>query len=261
MSINIRAKQDYSALFAGLYSGNGKTSANMLGINLSDYASIKSGSYGKLMKAYYAKNSSDDIKNVVEASNKNKYKTASDDQIDTIAKLEKSATEVSSQMGKLTASDQNSLFAEKEITIKNSDGTESKTVGVDKEAIKSAVNGFVEKYNKLLAESATSTNQRVQSARTGITNLTDNNKQKLEAIGITIGSDKKLTVDQERLSKADASQIKAVFQGNYGSGVTNRADLIEMYAKNDAAKASGLYGSNAAYTSVYNTGNLYNGFF
>ena len=42
---------DYSSLFGGgaPYIDNG-----MGGINVSDYAMIKNGSYGKLMKAYYA---------------------------------------------------------------------------------------------------------------------------------------------------------------------------------------------------------------
>ena len=52
MSINIQAKTNYSFLFSGLSS----SASNALSGNwLADYASIKNGSYGKLMKAYYAK--------------------------------------------------------------------------------------------------------------------------------------------------------------------------------------------------------------
>ena len=39
-------KTDYSSLFSSVGSGSGNW--------LADYASIKNGSYGKLMKAYYA---------------------------------------------------------------------------------------------------------------------------------------------------------------------------------------------------------------
>ena len=50
MSINIQAKTNYSFLFSGLSS----SASNALSGNwLADYASIKNGSYGKLMKAYY----------------------------------------------------------------------------------------------------------------------------------------------------------------------------------------------------------------
>ena len=49
--MNIHEKQDVSFLFGSLGSG----AASVAGSNfLSDYAAIKNGSYGKLMKAYYA---------------------------------------------------------------------------------------------------------------------------------------------------------------------------------------------------------------
>ena len=51
-------KQDYSFLFSGL---NGTNNSNNLftSINLSDYNSIKSGTYGKLLKEYYKKDDVD----------------------------------------------------------------------------------------------------------------------------------------------------------------------------------------------------------
>ncbi len=48
MSINVNAKNDYSFLFSGM-SGSSGANLNFL----SDYASIKNGSYGKLLKSYY----------------------------------------------------------------------------------------------------------------------------------------------------------------------------------------------------------------
>ena len=42
---------DYSALFGGTSNSSSLGGTNIL----SDYASIKNGSYGKLLKAYYAK--------------------------------------------------------------------------------------------------------------------------------------------------------------------------------------------------------------
>ena len=50
MSITIQARTDYSYLFSSL----GTSSSSGTNLNfLSDYASIKNGSYAKLMKAYY----------------------------------------------------------------------------------------------------------------------------------------------------------------------------------------------------------------
>ena len=62
MSIRINQKTDYSQLFASV-GGNGSNNNSInFGVNLSDYASIKSGSYGNLMKAYYKTVDSSDIK-------------------------------------------------------------------------------------------------------------------------------------------------------------------------------------------------------
>ena len=50
IGINVGGNQDYSYLFQNLSSSSG----GMGNLNfLSDYASIKNGSYGKLMKTYY----------------------------------------------------------------------------------------------------------------------------------------------------------------------------------------------------------------
>lgn len=261
MSINIQAKQDYSTLFSSLYTSSGSKSANMLGINLSDYASIKSGSYGKLMKAYYAKNRSDEVDSVVNNKTTKNKVTASEDALDTIAKLEKNASSLSDASQKLASTDKDSLFVEKDIVKKEEDGTETKTKGIDKDAIYKAAASFVDSYNSLLTTAKASGNARVNSAYAGLTNLTENKKQSLEDIGITIGSDKKLSIDKDKFANADTDRIQSVFQGGYALGVQNRADLIEMYAQNDAAKASGLYGASGAYTSQFASGNLYNGFF
>ena len=49
---------DYSTLFGG---GAPYIDSGMGGVNVSDYAMIKNGSYGKLMKAYYAKQDADKL--------------------------------------------------------------------------------------------------------------------------------------------------------------------------------------------------------
>ena len=46
--------QNFSQMFQGLSSGSGSGNTNFL----ADYASLKSGSYGRLMKAYYGSGSS-----------------------------------------------------------------------------------------------------------------------------------------------------------------------------------------------------------
>ncbi|MCM1561928.1 MAG: hypothetical protein NC123_20720, partial [Butyrivibrio sp.] len=43
-----------SMLFSSLGSKNNSGGSDLLGINYSDYASIRSGAYGKLLKSYYS---------------------------------------------------------------------------------------------------------------------------------------------------------------------------------------------------------------
>ncbi len=56
MSINIPERTNYSTLFSSLPGYKNSVNANISSLSslLSDYSSIKSGSYGKLMKAYYS---------------------------------------------------------------------------------------------------------------------------------------------------------------------------------------------------------------
>ena len=66
MSIRINSLTDYSALFSGLPGGSSQQASNFL----SDYASIKNGSYAKLMKAYYSDtDSSKKVSGLVNSSN------------------------------------------------------------------------------------------------------------------------------------------------------------------------------------------------
>ena len=58
MSISIQAKTDYSELFNSI-NGNSSSSNLLSQINLSDYNSIKSGTYHKLLKTYYSEKASE----------------------------------------------------------------------------------------------------------------------------------------------------------------------------------------------------------
>ena len=93
-TINGYDSNSISSLFSSLGTGNTNSSSNgMLGINLSDYASIKNGTYGKLMKSYYAldeepvkdkksQNDTDDTDATIRS-----IKTAADDLKDSAAAL------------------------------------------------------------------------------------------------------------------------------------------------------------------------------
>ena len=78
-------------LFSGLSNGNRTSNSGLLGINIVDYSAIRTGSYFKLMKAYYGGN--DSASKIVETNKKTSTSTAKDD-TKTLAKIEDAAEEL-----------------------------------------------------------------------------------------------------------------------------------------------------------------------
>ena len=96
-----------NTLFSSLGTTNTNNSNNGLyGINLSDYASIKSGTYGKLMKSYYAMEEGDD--------KKTNSKNDTDDTDATLASIKRSTSDL-----KESAAD---IYSSKSLFAKNADG-------------------------------------------------------------------------------------------------------------------------------------------
>lgn len=259
MAINISNKTDYSMLFSSLPTNNNNVTSSIFGktsgssFSLSDYALIKSGSYGKLMKAYYAKDSGDDSD---KSSALNKLATGSStDKATTITALKGSSDKLADVAGDLTATGKDSLFVEKNITTKDENGVETTAKGYDKDAIYKKMTEFVDAYNSVLTAAGKSDNNRVLSTGANMTTLTAANEDMLGRIGITIGEDNKLSIDEKAFKEADMSSVKTMMNGvsSYAYDVQTKASFINMYAKEDAAKTSGIYAQNALYNNSYSS--------
>ena len=137
MSINISPRTDYSALFSNSSVSNKKSGADyswafggssqQTGFSLSDYASIKNGSYGKLLKAYYAKDDEGKTSRTSEAAKK--IVGAGADSVSTNSQLSKDAAALEKSSDVLLKKGEGSLFEEKELTTKDENGVETKTKG------------------------------------------------------------------------------------------------------------------------------------
>ena len=251
MSINIQAKTNYSFLFSGLSS----SASNALSGNwLADYASIKNGSYGKLMKAYYAKDSGDSKTAASTIAKKDTAKKA-------LAKVETTTDALKESADALLATGKKDLFAQKDIITKDENGVETSTKGYDIDAIYSAVNGFVTNYNSVMSAvddvSDTTVNNRAES----LGNTTIANSKQLAKIGITMKNDGTLSLDKDAFMKADMSTVKSLFQGNgsYGYRVSAQSSMINFAADHASARTS-LYTGTAGYTGLYNAGNLFSSY-
>ena len=138
---------------------------------LSDYAAIKNGSYGKLMKAYYAKQDAEKLSGKGDTSQKlTLMKTSADS-------LKKSAD----------ALNDSSLWEKKKIKKKDEKtGEEIEVEDYDWDKIPKAVKSFVEDYNDVVKEAGESNTKDVLRNASWMTGMTDKNSNMLAKIGITI---------------------------------------------------------------------------
>ena len=236
-------------LFSSLNRNNTTSSllgggSDLLGINYSDYATIRNGSYFKLLSAYYSKSDSTDSTTTVSPS----ISTAKDD-AKTLTRIESAAESTEKSLSKLTATGKDSLFASEE--------------KYDADAAYKAVGNFVTQYNDTVDALSKVSGTAVKSAGNHMQNMTNIMSKGLSKVGITVGTDGKLTVDEQKFKTADMSKVKALFDGSssYAGVVSSAAGRVASQAGNQISQlGGGLYGSNGYYNSYY-SGSLYNGYF
>lgn len=245
--INLNNSSNISSLFGSL-SSNG-TSDSLL----SDYASLKNGSYKKLMKAYYKEMGSSST-----SDSESSKKTSSSKQTAADKKSIAIKDAVSTLAESTDALTNSSLYAKKTITTKDENGNEAETLDYDRDAIYDAVSAFVTNYNKAVSTAADNGSDRVLRQTINMQSATTTNAKMLAKIGITIGKDKTLSVDKETLNKADVATIQSIFGngGSYGSTISSKASLIYSSASHQASTKSS-YSSNGNYLDKILNGNIY----
>lgn len=230
------------SMFSGLSSNNSMNTTmnnNMnkeQGLSLGDYAAIKNGSYGKLMKAYYKNQST---------SNQTGNKTSTKSSLSMVKSeaegLKKSAHTLMNS----------NLWEKKTITTKNEDGTTTEKKDYDRDAITKAIKSFADSYNNVLDKAGDSTNKNVLRSGVGMTEVTNRTASGMFGkVGIKIGVDNKLTVDEDKLKSADISDLKTLFSGNgsFADQIMTKASAMSRATEN----SSGIYTRNATYSSELN---------
>lgn len=251
MSINAYNASTISALFAGLNNSFSGTSLSY-GIDFTTYNSIKNGSYSKLMRKYYSNQASESTDGAV--ANKNTGKVQNIDiqknnatvNRDNAASLVDSASELKKY----------SLWSKVDKTDK--DGNTTKEYDTDK--IAKAVSSFVKDYNSLVSSTADSSSRYVLNSASNMVNYTRANADLLKKIGISVGSDNKLTVDEDKLKTSDMAVIRSVFKdsGSFGQTISAKASTIYGNAVSQLSELStkNSYTSNGLYS--YSSGYTYN---
>lgn len=213
-----------SSLFSGFGSGNVFGS-----FNFSDYASIKNGSYGKLMKSYYAE----------------QKKTTGTDKSTTTKPIKKEETVDKTgltQMKKEADGLKSAAEAlNKEDLWKQTDGK------YDMDKIVGAVKTFANEYNDTVTQASKVNSKDVAQDVRYMSSMTNTMSKALSKIGVTVGTDGKLSVNEDEMKKANVSSIKSLFSGSvsYGSQIADRASEISR----DTVMNSSIYGSNGTLSS------------
>lgn len=216
---------EYSSFFSGMNSSGNS-------INLSDYSMIKNGTYKKLMKAYYK-------------NEKAEKESSSTDTQKTSQLLQGHADNLKKSASALLEEE---LWEKKTKTAVGEDGKETTTTDYDWDAIVGAVKRFAEDYNSMLKEAGESKNNSVLRSSVWMVNMTAKSAGLLEDVGITIGKDNALTVDETKLKAADFSVIRTLFSGygSYAGRIVQKAGSIGIAA----GKNTATYTSNATYSKT-----------
>ncbi|MCR4715574.1 MAG: hypothetical protein K5656_00165 [Lachnospiraceae bacterium] len=203
---------------------------------LGDYGLIQSGSYGKLVSAYYDK---------VENSSKEAESTTG------VAKARDSAKSLKAAADELVNANYD------KVTTTDSDG--KTTSDYDKDSLYKLAKDFVESYNDTLDSAVGVDNEAILKRAVTMTTRTSKSSNLLADLGIKVGSDNKLSIDEDAFKAADMSTMKVLFKGNssYASRVAADASAINNLSNNALSTSSTrAYTANGGYSGV-STSTLY----
>ncbi|MCR5791012.1 MAG: hypothetical protein K6G83_14115 [Lachnospiraceae bacterium] len=221
-----------SSLF-GTTSGTSQTSS----FSLSDYASIKNGSYGKLVKSYYRNEENEKTAAASEKSSAN------------LASVRSGADSLKSAADALSDP---KLWEKKKIKTKNEEtGEEEEKEDYDWDAITKAVNSFADAYNGVIGSSGNSDSKDVLRNASWMVGDTEKTAKLLEKVGIEVGSDNKLTVNEDKLKEANVGTLKLLFTGHnsFVDKVSSKASSISRAA----AKTAATYTKDGTWSNTLNS--------
>ena len=256
-SINSRASMA-SSIFGSLSSSQSSFLGNY---SLADYKSIKNGSYGKIVKATYAKknaaskvssNSSSGTTSGTTGTTRTLTSYEKNGSLDKLLSTYKdSAAATTGTAASTTGTD--TAAAAKNLAASVSDIEKLETSDMDEAA--TAVQKFVDAYNKVVTAGNGSNITSVARNTTWMTGTTDSRSSALSEVGITIGSDKTLSFDKNVFKNADDSRINSLFAADDAS--TSYADSYIAEIGNRANTIAGLAASGGTSQNTYTSGAAY----
>ena len=119
-------------------------------------------------------------------------------------------------------------------------------------SVYNAFSSLISDYNALIKKSSESENSNVIKQTDYLKDLINSNKSAFEKIGVTVKSDKSLSIDESKFKAADMSDVKKLFTGSYSFAekMTDRINQIYRYATQGESLNGQTYNSQGAYSAA-----------
>jgi len=210
---------NYSLYNSSIFGSN--STGNLLG----DFSLIRSGAYKKLMSAYYKNESSSTAKSLLKGSDEKLSLTEAKDDAEALNKA----------ASKLMTTD----------TSKDK-----------REELTKNMEDFVSSYNEVIDSGSAVDTQSVLRNALWMTQRTSKNSSLLQEVGVTVGSDNKLSLDKDKLADAESSTLNTLLSGkNSFAGLTAQkassiANIAQAAASMGTSASAYTYNGGYAYTPV-----------
>ncbi|MEG1458754.1 MAG: hypothetical protein RSB37_08220 [Acetivibrio sp.] len=236
MASNFGISGDPSAFFSGYLGTSGSSKSNGMNTMLGDYAMIRSGSYKKLLNAYYKKENN-------KGTNTEETKETEADKANKLA-----LTQTKSAAAELRKA------AEE---LKETDFT-------NKESAQAKIKSFVDAYNTTLDSADDVDTSSILHKTLWMIGSTKESSNLLNEVGIRVGKNNKLTIDNDRLKNADVTTLNTLFKGrgSLADKVSSKAWELKNLSNTalNTEKNGNAYTKKGDYTSM-NTNSIYNNLF
>lgn len=226
--LNQYMTKDYSNLFNSLPKTKDSSNAGLVGL-ASEFQSIRSGSYGNLLKKYYAKMESEGLEETVQKEMKNRQLVSGN------SNSLKNAAKKLSDMDFKKATEQDSL---------------------------TAIKDFVSAYNSVVDTADDVDNRTILQNAVWMTNMMGKSAGLLGELGISIGDNNQLTLDETKWTAASATTKSALFHGRNGLAekLMYKANRIMDGAASAVSNTASAYKQDGDYEKL-NTDALYEDLF
>lgn len=212
---------------------------NSSGFSLGEYGLIRSGAYKKVVKSYYGSSKKSGI---LSAEEKNANKIAANGYMTVKTQANNLKTSLTSITSKL-----DEVFTTKEV--------DGKATFDSEKALKS-VKDFVTKYNELIDTVADSDDNTILRNGVWMTGEVAAYSKALSEVGISVGSDNKLSIDETDFAKADVDNLKTLFSNkpySFAGSLISKATTIASQSTLSALRLTRTGGSIYTKSATYNT--------